>query len=197
MLATGSADTTVRMWDVGQQLLPHAHEWRRTKRRLLSSQQNEAQGAGDDNVDSELRNISTLENALVRHDNGENNNPTARHDDGDNINSQARKKSSQPAGAENIDTVVFSENVRRAVRSLRPEIIRQAGARAVWRTGRVTAVLEQTGRPANHPAGVNPTIALAQKPGNVPLIEVRDRMFQTSEVHAGKPKQRRGNFVTL
>ena len=161
MLATGSADTTVRVWDVGQQLLPHSEAWTRAKRRSRYNQQSESKGGGDGAT--EFCNISMLENVLVGHDN----------EDDTNDSTQAQKKDRQHAAAEKSGTVVSTENVRSAVRSLRPEIMRQAGARATWRTGRVTAVLEQEGRSLNHPTRAA-TVALAKKPGNNPLIEVQD-----------------------
>lgn len=194
MLASGSADTTVRVWDVGQRLLPHADEWTRVKRRLLCSEQSEAQGGGGNTDDTKFYNIPTLENNLVSHYNGYNNNALTRSkENGEPAMAETvtHKKSGQPEVPEKTDTAAFTENIRSAVRSLRPEILRQAGARAVWRTGRVTAVLEQVGRSANHPTG-GAAIALAQTPGNIPLIEVRDRRLNLFVAHAERPKQRPG-----
>ena len=102
-------------------------------------------------------------------------------DNGDDTNDsiRAQKKDNQKSAAAKTDTTPVSmENARNAVRSLRPEILRQAGARATWRTGCVTAVLKQAGRSLNHPAA-GKTVAgvLAKKPENKPLIEVQDDRF--------------------
>ncbi|CAM9542999.1 unnamed protein product, partial [Ectocarpus sp. 12 AP-2014] len=136
MLATGSADTTVRVWDIGVEIVQHADEWTRFKRECLlpsdsrdrlekqaqrvhSSRQNQ----GYPSVSSD---ISALENALVRG-----------QDEGGS-------SKSNNSGTENTMSaaLVSKDNARRALRSLRPEVLRQAGARAVWRTGWVTAVLD-------------------------------------------------------
>lgn len=158
----------MRVWDVGQQLLPHADAWARAKSRFLCDQKaSRAHGGGD--VATDFCDTSTLENVLIGCDNGDDTNDSVR----------ARKKDSQKsAGAKTDTTVVSMENARNAVRSLRPEILRQAGARAMWRTGRVTAVLEQTGRSLNNPtAGKTVAVVLAKKPGIKPLIEVQDDRF--------------------
>lgn len=169
MLVTGSADTTVRVWDVGQHLLPHADAWACAKRRLLYTNQKNCRAHGGSDGATELCNdTSTLENVLIGRDTG-----------GDtNDSTAAQKKADQNSVAEKTDTVVSMEGARNAVRSLRPEILRQAGARATWRTGRVTAVLEQAGRPLTNPTGGTAGVAvLAKKPGNNPLIEVQDCRF--------------------
>ncbi|CBJ33221.1 calmodulin-like myosin-light chain [Ectocarpus siliculosus] len=136
MLATGSADTTVRVWDIGAEIVPHADEWARFKRECLfpinSSDRLEKQAQ---HVDSSCQNqgypsvssdISALENALVR----------GQDEGGSSKNNNSGTDNTMSAAP------VSKDNARRALRSLRPEVLRQAGARAVWRTGWVTAVLD-------------------------------------------------------
>lgn len=177
VLATGSADATVRVWDVGERVVPHADEWTRLKRQFLlpsgNSNKLERPGVQDGNSHqhqdrpSAAPDIASLENALVH-----------RKDDGDAKLSVPREQNDQFASAEHAtntpmeEVVASKEKARSALRSLRPEILRQADVRPTWRVGRVTAVIDLTGT-------VNPLTrhhrwaTTAKK--SEPLIEVKDR----------------------
>lgn len=174
MLATGSADTTVRVWDIGVEIVPHADEWTRFKRKCLlpidSSDRLEKQAQ---QVDSSRQNqgypsvssdISALENALVRG-----------QDEGGSSKSNNSGTDNTMSAA-----LVSKDNARRALRSLRPEVLRQAGARAVWRTGWVTAVLDHhAGRAGSlnrqtATGGATTAGGSTKNARTDPLIEVRD-----------------------
>lgn len=200
MLATGSADTTVRVWDVGEEILPHADEWTRVKREFFLGSSNERrpeQKAAQDKAiihphqgfSSVSPDVVALENALVlgqddegddrnnrNHDSGRNKSPGA---SGNGAASAAQREENHGAPAEKTPAVAAmvaasKENARCALRSLRPEILRQAGARPGWRTGRVTAVLDRSACSLNHPAGaMGPALGRGQKAKPDPLIEVQ------------------------
>lgn len=174
MLATGSADTTVRVWDIGVEIVPHADQWTRFKREcLLPSDSSDQLKNQAEQVDSSRQNqgypsvssdIRALENALVR----------GQDEDGSSKKNNSGTDNTVPAA------LVSKDNARRALRSLRPEVLRQAGARAVWRIGCVTAVLNhQAGRTGSlnrqtAMAGGTTAGGSAKKVRTDPLIEVRD-----------------------
>eukprot|EP00903_Cladosiphon_okamuranus_P006300 g6178.t1 len=75
--------------------------------------------------------------------------------------------------AEASTVTVSKESARGALRALKPEILRQAGVRPAWRTGRVTAVLDRSACSLNHPAAaMGPTPGSGIKTKMDPLIEV-------------------------
>ncbi|CAM9744831.1 unnamed protein product [Scytosiphon promiscuus] len=150
MLATGSADTTVRVWDVGMRVVPHADEWTRVKKHFSFPSGNVSkveEQAGHNNSHHQRQDrpsvapdIASLEDTLVH-----------RKDDGKISPAVSKKAPDQMASAEHAsespaeEMVASKENARSALRSLRPEILRQAKACPTWRAGRVTAVLDLTG----------------------------------------------------
>lgn len=198
MLATGSADTTVRVWDVGEEILPHADEWARVKRECFLGSSNERRPEQtvaqekdipqNQDFSSDAPDVAALENVLVLgqddEDDGRNNrnydsssNSPATSNSG--VAFAGRRESNQAASAAKTSAVAAmvaasKENARCALRSLRPEIIRQAGVRPAWRTGRVTAVLDRSACSLKHPAaamGTTPGRGKKAKPD--PLIEVQ------------------------
>lgn len=139
MLATGSADTTVRVWDVGEDLMPHADEWARLKNRALYPASAEVDANEGD--PKHTTGITELENTVVG-DGAEHNTSSER----------GRKNSGrkQPEAGEDLaaavpDPAASTEKAHNALRAMRSEFFRQAGACGVWRTGRVTAVLDRAG----------------------------------------------------
>ena len=204
MLATGSVDSTVRVWDVGEEILPHADEWTRVKRELFlgSSSSSGGERRADQKAarDKAIRlndglspvplGVVTLENALVRgqgdEDDGRRINPndgssrsSPPSTKGNGVASAAQAEPNQGASADETSAVAAvveasKENARSALRSLRPEILRQARVRPAWRTGRVTAVLDRSACSLNHPAvAMGPAPGRGQKAKPDPLIEVQ------------------------
>lgn len=197
MLATGSADTTVRVWDVAEEVLPHADEWARVKKECFLGGSNERileqkaalekafrpnQGSSSVSAD-----IVALENALMVGQDDEDDDPNDRNHYSSTSpgtkNSVAasatgripqQTASATRSSAAATAVTVSKENARCTLRSLRPEILRQAGARPVWRTGRVTAVLDRSVCPLNHAsAAMGSTPLRGKKSKSDPLIEVR------------------------
>lgn len=167
MLATGSADSTVRVWDVGEEFMPCADEWTRVKNRSLFNQPQASRDSG--RCDAELFDITILENAVVGPDR-----------EGNDTSTEGTR---QADAAEHTGAAVARENARRAVHALRPEVLRQSGARAAWRTGRVTAVLDQEGMSLNHPTAGE--TKRKKDFGRSPLIEVRGGGYWALETYAG------------
>lgn len=209
MLATGSADTTVRVWDVGEEVLPHADEWTRVKRECFlgsSSGSSSNQGMSKQKAteatairqkqlfSSVSPDIVALENTLVlgQGDAGDDRNSRS-HGSSDDTGlgassngvaaSSARRRPNQAAPATDASVVAATaaaaaaaskENARGALRSLRPEILRQAGVHPEWRTGRVTAVLDRSVCSLDRPAAaMGPTPGRGKKAKPDPLVEVR------------------------
>lgn len=166
MLATGSADTTVRVWDVGEDLMPHADEWTRIKNRALYPASTEVDATGDD--PKRTTGITDLENTVVGDE--------AEHD---TIAGRGGKNSEgkPPEAGEYLaaavpDPAASTEKVHTALHAMRPELLRQAGACAVWRTGRVTAVLDRAGCSGRRrfPPGAPDVTKRGQQQ---PMVEVR------------------------
>lgn len=158
MLATGSADGAVRVWDVGQEIMPHAEQWTRVKTRLLYCLPGTAAGRNHGDVDSPS--ITALENDVIGEENSSN-----------NIAAPGQKPLT--AVATDVGAAATMENVRRTLRLLRPELFRQVGARTVWRTGCVTALVDRGGTTHNLPAAATTAVG-AKKSAYQPLIEVRN-----------------------
>jgi len=176
MLATGSADATVRVWDVGEEVVPHADEWTRIKRGCLRGSSNDGleneigrENAPDENSPFVPPDIVALENAIVHG-----------QEEGDN-------NSNNTSSAKNVTAMAAAsqERARRALRSLRPEILRQAGVRPSWRTGRLTAVLDRLGMTdaLNHRTVA--TSSRAEIARTDPLIEVRTVLGTWGEYQPG------------
>lgn len=157
MLATGSADTTVRVWDVGEEFLPHANEWTRAKSRLLYHPPESKPSGGKVAATS---GISALEKTVI----GES------RDEKPHVEEGGRQGSAvaQQLGSGSHD------KTRAVVRSIRPDLLRQAGARAVWRTGRVTALLDRTRLGLKLPPATGVIATGVKKSRDQPLIEVRN-----------------------
>lgn len=170
--------------------MPHADEWTRVKRQLLfpgssshikkerESDQGGSHRQPQDHY-SAAADIATLENTLVH-----------RQDDGVAVPSVSKTHPDKTASAERFPEtpaeriVASQENARSALRSLRPEILRQAGARPTWRIGRVTAVLDRTGAADSfnrHQRGAR----AVKKSMAEPLIEVKDSQELVGEQGGG------------
>lgn len=162
MLLTGSNDTTVRVWDVGEELLPHTDEWSSRKSQFALETQLDASFASVQNTTS-IDNIAALEatvlaggnHATVDGDETGNayGNATAFH----STAGENRHKSGQQAKAQTASVSKYRQNAGRGRETpanhsafhtmikLRSEILRQAGATAEWRTGCVTALMDRGG----------------------------------------------------
>ncbi len=181
----------MRVWDVGEEIVPHADEWTWVKWGCLRGGSDDGlkdetgrETTLDEDYPSASSDIVALENAIVRgqeandrsnttHNNSNNNN--------NNNNTSSAKNTSAMAAAS-------QERARRALRALRPEILRQAGVCPAWRTGRVTAVLDRSGTadPLNHRAvAMGPAPRRAKNATADPLIEVR-AVFGTWRVAGGE-----------
>lgn len=184
------------MWDIGEEILPHADEWTRVKRECFfgsssngrSLEQKAVQDQAisqDQGVSSVSPSVVALENALVlRHGDEDNDHDNRNHDSSNSPNtnngaaSAARREPNKAAPAIKTSTVsatvaASEENARCAIRLLRPEILRQAGVRPAWRTGRVTAVLDRSACSLDHTAAViGPTPGRGKNTKSDPLIEV-------------------------
>eukprot|EP00752_Nemacystus_decipiens_P008770 g7826.t1 len=192
MLATGSADATVRVWDVGEEILPHADEWTRVKRECFLGSSNER--GLEQNITQEKafrpyqdqssvsEEITALENALVLgqdvEDDDRSNSRSNQGAHSDGVASGPQRESNgttlPPRSSAVAATEAASkEKARCALRSLRQEIFRQAGVHPAWRTGRVTAVLDRSTCSLNHPvAATGSAPGRGQRAKPDPLIEV-------------------------
>lgn len=165
MLATGSADTTVRVWDVGEDFMPHADEWARVKNRTLYPKTPEVNATGDDS--KRTRDIIEIENTVVG--------DGVKHDITAGRSGKTDEGGKPEAGADftaAASNAVSTEKAHNALRAMRPELLRQAGACAVWRTGRITAVLDRAGCSSRRrfPPGASGAKKNAQQQ---PIVEVR------------------------
>lgn len=171
MLLTGSKDTTVRVWNVGEEVLPHADEWVNIKAHFVLTSDPDA-----DNLISAQNtasvDITALETAVVG----------ANTTDGDNSSNATTSSTAGKAGDRDRQAGVWKdrettkkeepatqERAFRAVVKLRPELLRQAGARPEWRTGCIAGVMD--------PGGVSPRPRVLAETGKKSekhhLIEVR------------------------
>ena len=157
MLVTGSADSTARVWDVGEDFVPHADEWTMIKHSVINHSGGDATQC--DRYDG-AANISALEKAVITSGRGE---------------STLSPVEAEYRPAVNKSTAEEASNgqLLNVIRSLRPELLRQARARLMWRIARVTAVLDRTrlGLKLAPAPGAIRTGSL----GHHPLIEVRKK----------------------
>lgn len=187
----------MRVWDIGEEVVPHADEWARVKTRCLFVSRSSSNGSSDrlekkaaaqdgspcqnQGAPSMSPDVTALENALIRgHDDGEDDdsNNNGNNSTTDNNGKSYHTAASAAAAVSENSAAAAKESARCALRSLRPEILRQAGARPAWRTGRVTAVLDrsETAGPRCHPAAaMGTTSGRTNKSRTDLLIEVRDR----------------------
>lgn len=161
MLVTGSADGTVRAWDVGEDFMPHADEWSRVKHNVTPKLRGNGALIGHCDTASD---IATLENTVIE---------SVRRD------SDPTPKETDDRCAENghIPGDTTKGRLTTIARSLRPELLRQAGVRSVWRTARVTAMLDRTRLSLNPAPAVGSTRTGPKTPGQQPLIEVRRKGY--------------------
>lgn len=184
MLLTGSKDTTVRVWDVGEEFLPLTDEWSNRKSRFALETQFDASFASVQNTTS-VDNIAALEATVLAGGNqatvdgdkrgNTRRNATASHtgENSHKSNQQAptRTSSSSKYGqvASRGGETPASRNIFHTMMKLRLEILRQAGAAAEWRTGCITGLMDRGG------VNLQPrSLAEANKNAKQhPLIEVR------------------------
>lgn len=156
----------MRLWDVGGEVVPHADEWTRVKTRCLlvssgsgsSGDRPERKAFVQDGNPYQVKgapsmtspDITALENTLIRGYDDDNDEDSNSVTDKSRVPSARKRKSNNTAAAAQAAAVSESsaaaakESARCALRLLRPEILRQAGAHPAWRTGRVTAVLDRS-----------------------------------------------------
>lgn len=167
VLATGSADGTVRVWDIGVELMPHVDEWVRFKWHVLRDRCPTAlEGCCNVYDDKELATIAALENTVIGIEGDHRVRTPA---------APLEKEASVPSANRGKSAALQFERVRRAVRVLRPELIRQSGALPSWRIGHVTAVLGE-----GAPMATRATTWAAASTRNTErhsLIEVRRVLF--------------------
>lgn len=146
--------------------MPHADEWARIKNRALYPASVEVDATGDD--PKHTTGITDLENTVIGDE--------AEHD---TIAGRGGKNSERkpPEAGEDMEAAVpdpaaSTEKAHNALRAMRPELLRQAGACAVWRTGRVTAVLDSAGCSSRwrFPSGASDVTKRGQQQ---PMVEVR------------------------
>lgn len=135
--------------------MPHADEWIRFKVSILFYSPEMIQEGGHGS--SKSPDITELEHDVVGH---------------------GSHKKGATAVSEVMGTTMRRGNARSAVRSLRPEVLRQAGARTRWCTGRITAVLDRAEMVPKLP-GAEAITASVKKSGHHLLIEVRYGNYYT------------------
>lgn len=177
---------------MGEEILPHADEWTQVKRECFlgsSSERRFEQKTAQDKASRQHQgftsvspDIVAMENALVLGQDDENDGRNSRNNESssNDVASAGRRESNQAASAATTTSAVATmataskDNARGALRSLKPEILRQAGVRPAWRTGRVTAVLDRSACSLNHPAAaMGPTPGRGNQTKPNPLIEVQ------------------------
>lgn len=153
MLVTGSADASVRVWDVGEELFPHADRWASLKTRCILRLENggldgccdvpEALATADD--------IATLEATMVgvRSDDCRDRDTIPLASVGARATSGNSARISSGLPSKSAPTKQADEGGREtwkraqsALAVIRAEVFRQAGALPGWRLGRVTAVVD-------------------------------------------------------
>lgn len=141
----------MRVWDVGEELFPHADRWASLKTRCILRLENSGpEGCCDfPETLATADDIATLEATMVdvRGDECRDQDTTPFADAGAAGGNSARVSSglpSKPASTKKAEEGC-GEAWKRAQSTLaviRPELFRQAGALPVWRLGRVTAVID-------------------------------------------------------
>lgn len=143
MLVSGSNDSTVRVWDVGEDLMPQAEEWVEIKARLTRRLNHHDDGIATKSSSS--ADIAALEAAVI-----DDNEPDKGKRNGLAVKRSPHSERNQaPSWIDgdltDKDNQTTNEMARRALRVMRLELLRQAGARQGWRTGRITGVMDRTG----------------------------------------------------
>lgn len=147
MLLTGSKDTTARVWDVGEEFLPHADEWANIKSQsvlksdtdvgdLISAQKT----APADNSALKTTVVGANTTGEKKSSNAATSSIVARTGEKDRQASVWKDR-----GMAKKEEGSMQERACRAAVKFRSELLRQAGARPQWRTGCITSIMDPTG----------------------------------------------------